>query len=341
MTVVHVPREMGNHVHVHGRALVPRTRRALGGLLSELLPEHRLASVRRLAGGLWAHSHALSLEPFDGGPVVRLVLRRYVRWDPSWGHDVDCARHAATLAALGRTPAPVPRLLWSDADAMVLDVPSLVYELLPGRSQLPTAASDRGLELMAQALVTVHRQEVDFPELGDRDGLVQWAGRVLGDGRMAAFLRDCPVADDVLDALRAGLPAVGTSPVVVSHGDFHPGNVLLSGRGAGLVLSGVVDWDVAGWAPRAADVGYCRADLTLAFGAGTADTFLAAYARGAGSIPEHLPWFELLAAARCWDEYEQWLPAYHAFGVPELTVATMRQRLTGFTAQALAAVDQS
>jgi hypothetical protein len=96
----------------------------------------------------------------------------------------------------------------------------------------------------------------------------------------------------------------------------------------------VVDWDIAWGAPVGADVGYCRADLAMAFGTGVADAFGDAYARHAGA-PTDAAWWDLLGAAVCWPEFPEWLPAYHVYGVRDLTVERMQERIVAFTSDAL------
>jgi aminoglycoside phosphotransferase (APT) family kinase protein len=339
---VEAARDLHSGVHVHGKALERATRLALVHLLGALLPGRRLVSARRLTGGLWAHTQELTL--VDGaGSRLRLVLRRYVRWEKGSGADQDCVRHATALRAFEGSDAPVPQLVWVDPDGDVLDVPALICTLLPGRSSLAAAGTPEGVELMGRALAGVHSQRVESPELGPRSSLGSRVRAALDSGRMAGLLRDCPMQVQVVSALDAGLDDAAQLPDVLCHNDFHAGNVLLSGHGARLRLGGIIDWDMAGWGPRGEDVGYCRADMAMAFGAGPGDDFSAAYRRHAGPVADSdlalQPWFDLLGAAPCWEEFDQWLPAYHAFGIPELTTALMRERLELFTEQALAELD--
>ncbi|MFC7468055.1 aminoglycoside phosphotransferase family protein [Actinomadura keratinilytica] len=50
------------------------------------------------------------------------------------------------------------------------------------------------------------------------------------------------------------------------HRDFHPGNVLFTGTGAGLRVSGVVDWVETSWGPADLDVAHCSTALALLHG---------------------------------------------------------------------------
>jgi aminoglycoside phosphotransferase (APT) family kinase protein len=253
--------------------------------------------VRKVTGGLWAHTHALHVDT-GARTRERWALRRYVRWQPDRGRDTECARQQTVLPVLHGSGVPVPELLWADPDGEVLDVPALLTTLLPGRSSLTVASTGRGPELLAGALAAVHR--VDAPAGISRGPFADWARAAVAE-HAPEWLEGCPLAVEVLGALGEGIGAAD-QPEGLRHGDFHAGNVLWTGRGRGLTVSGVVDWDVAGTGPAGADVGYCRADLAMACGQPAAEAFGDAYRRLTGG-PKELWWWDLLAVASIWSEF--------------------------------------
>lgn len=72
------------------------------------------------------------------------------------------------------------------------------------------------------------------------------------------------------------------------HRDFHPGNVLFTGHGADLAVTGVVDWVETSWGPAHLDVAHCSTALALLHGVDAgmrlADDYLAAGEHSTGIL---------------------------------------------------------
>ncbi|WP_324604552.1 phosphotransferase [Streptomyces sp. NRRL F-525] len=71
------------------------------------------------------------------------------------------------------------------------------------------------------------------------------------------------------------------------HRDFHPGNVLFdvpSRNGAGLGISGVVDWVQTSWGPADLDVAHCSTNLALLHGPAWGLRFPEAYEEAGGVL---------------------------------------------------------
>jgi aminoglycoside phosphotransferase (APT) family kinase protein len=119
---------------------------------------------------------------------------------------------------------------------------------------------------------------------------------------------------------------------VLTHYDFWSGNVLWQ-EGA---LTGIVDWSGASLAPRGFDVSWCRLDLVLLHGPGTAEVFLTAYQEAAGEeVPDMLLW-DLFAVTNSHHSVESWQTNYHDLGRTDMTAANLRQRHTSWGADRLA-----
>uniref|UniRef100_UPI0027427BC2 phosphotransferase n=1 Tax=Actinoplanes sp. RD1 TaxID=3064538 RepID=UPI0027427BC2 len=107
------------------------------------------------------------------------------------------------------------------------------------------------------------------------------------------------------------------------------GNVLWEGER----LSGIVDWSGACAAPRGFDVGWCRLDLVLLFGAGVADEFLAGYEAAAGVRVPDVPAWDRFALANAHRDVESWTGNYRELGRPDLTPQVLRARHTAWSQQ--------
>ena len=127
-------------------------------------------------------------------------------------------------------------------------------------------------------------------------------------------------------------PDVPCARPVLTHGDFHPGNVLWR-RGR---LQAVVDWDAATVGDPGADVGFCRVVLTIEHTADAAGDFLCDCQTLAGWPVAHLVFWDLLAAALAIRFHHRWVTSLHAVGRRDVTAADLRRRLDSFIARALA-----
>lgn len=146
------------------------------------------------------------------------------------------------------------------------------------------AASARAAEWLAR----LHHTSASVVSYGKEDSLI--SEQRMSEELLAAFPRR-PALAAALDAFRANTPNAPNrrEHMALSHGDFHPGQVLLDGHRVT-----VLDFDTFGLREAAFDVGYCIAQLLamsyfqlrdFAPGAIAARAFWAAYPQGAG-----MPW---------------------------------------------------
>ncbi|MFI1290579.1 aminoglycoside phosphotransferase family protein [Streptomyces sp. NPDC020792] len=130
-------------------------------------------------------------------------------------------------------------------------------------------------------------------------------------------------------ARRPGRPRTRT-PAPVLHRDFHPGNVLFTGDGDGLRISGVVDWVETSWGPADLDVAHCSTALALLHGVSAgmdfADRYLAAGGTPAEDRAAHLYWRLLDALAFAPDAEKVAVP-WRETGRADLTPTLLTRRL--------------
>jgi aminoglycoside phosphotransferase (APT) family kinase protein len=86
------------------------------------------------------------------------------------------------------------------------------------------------------------------------------------------------------------------------HRDFQHFNFLWQ-RGR---LTGIVDWAMASAGPPGLDVGHCRLNLAILFGADEAERFRLAYEAETGRAVD--PWWELRAVSAYGDGWQHVIP---------------------------------
>jgi len=189
---------------------------------------------------------------FSGPLILRLLGPKH---DPARALREREVQNA--VAALGY---PAPRVLAASADVSVLDGAFLIMERLPGRPMLEVRKFDIAA-LLAELQLRLH----DL----DPEPLVR-AVRQEAGGAMPDF--DSLLSDLNRRVVRRPIEGLAgpmrwlfshrppePSRRAICHGDFHPQNVLMSGR----VVTGVLDWPNALVADAAYDVASTRVILGL------------------------------------------------------------------------------
>ena len=239
----------------------------------------------------------------------RLVLKRF-RAD-----DQTAPLEWERLHVVAGAPVPTPMPVAFDPDGAWFGVQALVMTHLPGSVVHPPV-----IEALARTLAALHTTVVPepVPAVVQRPGLwTYWEQTV-------------HVPDGVLAAL-AALPAIAEEEaVVLSHCDFHPANVLLEEG----VVTGVVDWSGARFAPRAFDVALTRCDLAIDPGGDAPDRFLAAYQAASGIELGRLALWDAFAAARAIEHGAGWVDSWTETDIP-MTENRIHDRAWAFAEAAL------
>ncbi|MFI9366320.1 phosphotransferase family protein [Kitasatospora sp. NPDC053057] len=311
------------------------TRRWVEGVLA---PGERIARVRELKGGWTSRMRRLDVEPADsngsgdggndgGGQGYALVLRSFVK--PFYRRHAPAllAREAGVLRLLEAGRIPAARLRAVDATGEHCEDPSLVMTHLPGSVRVHEDGDvPRRTALLAQQLAAVHAvampeqerprawqawtspERVQVPAATARPRLWERAVEVIG--RQAPAHRGCFL-----------------------HRDFHPGNVLFTGSGQQLAVSGVVDWVETSWGPADLDVAHCSTALTLLHGVPAGMAFADAYEQAGGTLTadggDHLYWRLLDALAFAPDAEKVAVP-WRELGRTDLSAPVLTQRLEDY-----------
>ncbi|GGX87916.1 phosphotransferase family protein [Streptomyces fructofermentans] len=225
-----------------------------------------------------------------------------------------------------RSDVPVPRVLWLEEDAGPLGAPFLVMERVDGRvppDVMPYtyegnwlhAAGDTERERLEAASVGLLARLHDQVPVSEADFLAAPGGgsalrrHVEAQSAYYAWVVDglprSPLVEEAFDRLDALWPR-DEGETVLSWGDARIGNVIYDG----FTPAAVLDWEMAGLAPREVDLGWMIylhrffQDLTVGFGQPGLPGFMrrdnveARYARLTGHAPRDMDFHILYAALR-------------------------------------------
>jgi aminoglycoside phosphotransferase (APT) family kinase protein len=287
----------------------------------------RIDAVERLRGGWTSEVRRLRIR--GTGEPQWLVLRSFVK--PFFAEYAEglLTREADILRLLSETDVPVAALRGVDATAMYCDHPSLLMSLLPGSVQLGEEDAGPRAELLARQLVGIHQVRVPAE---DRPRVYQaWTSpdRV----RVPESTERPDLWQRAVDIIRRDPPDY--RPCLL-HRDFHPGNVLFAGQGAGLEITGVVDWVETSWGPADLDVAHCSTALALLYGAQEGMRLADRYLASGGMLSEepaaHLYWRVLDALAFAPDAEKVAVP-WRELGREDLTSVLLASRLEDYLEQ--------
>ncbi|MGX1567263.1 alpha/beta fold hydrolase [Streptomyces sp. NPDC055506] len=286
--------------------------------VAKQLPEGRTVDKSSFLKGGWsAQMRRLTLD--DG---TSLALRTFVK--PFFRRHAPglLAREADVLTLLsGQQGVPAPGLIGVDATAEHCDHPSLLMSVLPGRVRVDEEDLDLRVELLAAQLAAIHRV---VPEERPR-AYQAWTSPAAVP----------PGWERAVDVIRRDPPPYEGCFL---HRDFHPGNVLFTGSGAGLRIGGVVDWVETSWGPADLDVAHCSTALALLhgpeYGLGFRERYEAHGGRPLADGPDHLYWRLLDALAYVPDAAKLAVP-WRELGRTDLTPEVLGGRLEAYVTELL------
>ena len=249
----------------------------------------RVVAWRRMTGGITSAVHRLTAER-DGLRQV-VVLRQYERSAADGAREL-IEREGTILRRAGAAGLAAPELLAAcpggeDSGGH----PSILMTRLPGHVDLTPADPGRWLRQIAVTAARIHDAPVEAP------GFEWW----IDPARLTApeSSSDPALWQSVISVLRENAGSPETSFI---HRDFQHFNLLWA-RGR---LTSVVDWGSASAGPPAIDVGHCRLNLAVLFGAAWAEHLRLAYRAETGREVD--PWWDLHALASYGDAWRRFIP---------------------------------
>jgi aminoglycoside phosphotransferase (APT) family kinase protein len=272
----------------------------------------RLRSVERLSGGAIQENWAIEVE-VDGGPLAGLqhwVIRTDARSRLSVSR--SRAEEFALLQAAHAGGVTVPEPLWLSTDASLVGAPFFVMAraegVAAGRRLVAddTLVTDRSAlaERLGQELARIHSitpPRADLPFLiSPADAPARTLTREFRIWLDRRGLPE-PILEWALRWLERRAPQKGR--VVLCHNDFRTGNYLVADG----QLTGILDWEFAGWGDPLADIGWFCAPCwrfgrrqAQAGGIGSLDDFLRGYQTESGTLVDRraLPYWMAMATMR-------------------------------------------
>lgn len=223
------------------------------------------------------------------------------------------AQEFALLCAAAGAGVTVPRPLWLCEDTAIIGRPFFLMRWVDGTAAGHVLARDGGpvidraqlAQRLGHELALIHsirpsRPDLAFLNIGD-EAPANRAIRLL-----RRDLDQLPTSHPALEwGLRwLELHAPPRGDIVLCHGDFRTGNYLVDAQGD---LTGILDWEFAGWGDPLQDIGwFCArcwrfgADEREAGGIGQRADFYRGYERGSGRTldPAQVRYWELMAHVR-------------------------------------------
>ncbi|MEY2478701.1 MAG: hypothetical protein QOG87_4016 [Actinomycetota bacterium] len=251
----------------------------------------QIEGLRRLSGGASRETWSFDVARPDGS-TDELILRR----DPPGAPKGVMTRERALLDAAAKAGVPVPRVVDGDDSSIVME--RLAGETIPRRILRDDAYAAVRPELATQCgeiLAALHRIPIaDIPGLEQADQVAQF--RELLDTLGEAH----PTFELAFRWLEDNRPPSGD--LVVVHGDFRNGNLIVGPEG----IRAVLDWELAHAGDPMEDLGWLCVK-SWRFGAappvggfGTYDQLVDAYeAAGGGPVDRSaLRWWETLGTLK-------------------------------------------
>jgi aminoglycoside phosphotransferase (APT) family kinase protein len=252
----------------------PPTEAALHWVAWSIAPGARVASVRRLTGGISSAMHAVTVVE-TSGRHHRCVLRRWVDRLLDEGPEL-VPREARVLEALERSDIPAPRLLGQDPRGDECGDPALLMSYVEGHVELTPRDRDAWVRRMASMLVRIHDTPIEAPAAEswlDRERLVvpEWTKRPELWREAFSVIEESPPP----------------SPACFVHHDYQQFNLLWR-RGE---VAGVVDWVWGSVGSPGIDVSHARLNLSVLYSSELAQQFLDLYESMSGRIVER--WWDV------------------------------------------------
>jgi aminoglycoside phosphotransferase (APT) family kinase protein len=280
------------------------------------------------AAGLREGGNPWLLRLERAGNRYRAVLKT---GDPASARDRMQLRTQVAALALARDRGlPVPRVIAADLSGSQAGVLAMVTSVLPGSSAIPrTMPAGRARQLGAVAAAIHAVALTPRPDLPART-------RPLADMDFAAWRRSAGTTPLLARAERkiSELPVPGGATVLV-HGDLWQGNTMWSAGGC----TGVIDWDAAGAGPPGIDLGTLRLDAALYYGPGAAAQILGGWRQASGREPEHVAYWDVVAALTTVGDMAQCLPPLLDHHRADLDARILTARRDAFLSAALSQLE--
>ncbi len=297
---------------------------------------NKVSGLKRLSGG--ASQETWAFDVSANGQEMPMILRRApggVEAARS-SQAIGLAMEASLLTNAAKARVPVPPVLGvfeNDPELGQAFVMDRINGETLGRKILRDEEFSGAREVLArqcgEALAGIHSIPLDtLPELPVSDGISQLEKY---ESIYRAFNLPRPVFELAISWLKANAPAA--LPVVLVHGDFRLGNLMVSEKG----LASVLDWELAHIGDPREDIAWLcvnswrfgHADKRVG-GFGDLPDLLDAYAAAGGPqlSPRDIDWWEMMGSLKwgimCMTMYE----AFRSGADPSVERAAIGRRVS-------------
>jgi len=267
--------------------------------------------LEKLSGGTIQENWAWDLSLDGAEPIAAVVRSDAVS---GVGESLTRAQEFAVLEAAHAAGVTVPEPLWVCPDDAVTGRPFCVMRRVAGTAEGHRVVRDPALggdrialtRRLGEELARIHSIRPPRDDLGFLDMPTPDPAR----HAVAKFQDYLNAMPEVYPAVQWGLrwaathaPDLAPDEIVLTHHDYRTGNLMVDGAG----LTGILDWEFAGWSDRHEDMGwffakYSRfgANENEAGGIGPRDVFYDGYraASGAEIDPHRVHFWEIMANVR-------------------------------------------
>lgn len=288
--------------------------------------------LENISNGWESEMYALEVafNPGTSARRRRLVLRIYPGDDAEQKSRREFD-HIRKLQAIGY---PVPRVLDHQGRHSVIDRPFIMMEWIEGSvmwSQLEAAAATKKkslLKLFSSLFVDLHEldwrpfvEKEEWPYFEDPHyWLDSWLELAKGAIRQYAVDELLPLLDWLRDR-RDEIPCRRPSP---THGDFHPGNIMIRDDGSAVVL----DWTGFSVTDCRVDLGWTSMLIEIYLGREIRDEIIEEYSQKKGGTIERLEIFEVIAyGRRLFDIFVSLTEGAQRLGMRPEAVSAMQNRM--------------
>lgn len=233
------------------------TRDVVQAVLTTVAPGSIARSVQPLAGSYSVVTHVVTASNPDG-PLIRLVVRRYVPGDRALKSRIEY--NALSFLQEADVPAPSPILL--DDSGSILGTPGIVTRYVPGSQLMHPTDHPEGPAAWAQnparMLVRIHSVPCDRAKgcVLDAEKEATW---FLRSGPVPDYMAAHPDGRCVWQAVHDLWRHIEQTVSSLVHRNHWRGNALWN-HGQ---ITVVVDWEEAAYGDPGIDVAYCLMEMVI------------------------------------------------------------------------------
>lgn len=280
-------------------------------------PLATMQSIHQLRGATSSTLYRISL--LTDQVKKTFVLRQFS--NKKWlNEEPDIALHEAnSLLYAAQNGLHTPQLIAYDGTGNDCGLPSVLMSYLEGEVILKPHNMGKWLNELAKTLVQIHAVNA---------GSFKWNYSAYTDVstfEIPSWSNSPELWQIIINRIKQPPPETKRCFI---HRDYHPTNILWNMD----KVCGIVDWVNACIGPSGIDVGHCRINLAMLFDVTTADNFLLAYKKLAGSSFNYDPYWDVISLIDILEGPPKVYQGWTDLGIEGLTDQLMKERVDQYLA---------